>query len=119
MLLGRRSPAKKAWAGCWDIPGGHVEAGESLAVAFVREIEEEIGVVPRQFELIDERILRSGEQYGIFRVDAWSGGEPALCNREHTELRWVTAVEACALRPLVLRSYPELFRTIGERQDRK
>jgi 8-oxo-dGTP pyrophosphatase MutT (NUDIX family) len=35
----------------WEVPGGHVEDGESLAEAAVREIEEELGVDLRATDL--------------------------------------------------------------------
>lgn len=114
MLLGRRSPTKKAWPDTWDMPGGHVEKGESFEEALLREIDEEIGVVPLRFALIADYTLDGGEAYRIFRVDAWSGGEPNLRNHEHTELRWVTPAEACALRPLALDRYVDLFETVGK-----
>ena len=49
VLLGLRSPAKNVWPGYWDIIGGHVEDGESLDDALIREVQEEVGVVPSQF----------------------------------------------------------------------
>ncbi|MEX2292474.1 MAG: NUDIX hydrolase [Acidimicrobiales bacterium] len=36
----RRGPA----AGSWSVPGGHVEAGETLAEAVTRELREETGI---------------------------------------------------------------------------
>src|ERR1700722_19353993 len=46
VLLGLRAPSKKAWPRHWDTIGGHVEDGESLDDALVREIQEEVGVTP-------------------------------------------------------------------------
>ncbi|GGR59737.1 hypothetical protein GCM10008959_21910 [Deinococcus seoulensis] len=43
VLLGRRSGASYA-DGLWGLPGGHVEAGETLAGAAAREAAEEVGV---------------------------------------------------------------------------
>lgn len=114
MLLGRRSPDKKGWPDTWDMPGGHVEAGETDEQALVREIEEEIGVVPLRFEPIADYNLGRRERYRIFRVDTWSGAEPVLRNHEHTVLRWCMPAEAAALRPLALDRYSELFHTVAE-----
>ncbi|MFD3328242.1 NUDIX hydrolase [Streptomyces sp. NPDC058701] len=39
----RRGPDRRLFPGCWDIAGGHVEPGESLLDALVREVAEETG----------------------------------------------------------------------------
>ncbi len=43
VLLARRAPGRYG-AGLWGLPGGHVEAGETLAQAAAREAWEEVGV---------------------------------------------------------------------------
>lgn len=43
VLLTTRPPGK-AYAGCWEFPGGKIEAGESLEAALRRELHEEIGL---------------------------------------------------------------------------
>ncbi len=43
VLLTTRPPGK-AYAGCWEFPGGKIEAGESLEAALRRELQEEIGL---------------------------------------------------------------------------
>jgi 8-oxo-dGTP diphosphatase len=42
-LLTTRPPGK-AYAGHWEFPGGKIEAGETLAQALTRELQEELGI---------------------------------------------------------------------------
>ena len=60
VLLVRRG--KEPLRGRWVIPGGTVEAGETLQEALVREVLEETGVtvVPREVVTVFDRIDRDG-----------------------------------------------------------
>jgi len=44
----KRSPDRKKFPNCWDLPGGTVEQGESISEAAKREIKEEL-----DFDLVD------------------------------------------------------------------
>ncbi|MEY2795272.1 MAG: A/G-specific adenine glycosylase [Planctomycetota bacterium] len=44
LVARRRSDAIRG--GLWELPGGKVEAGETAAVAALREAEEEVGIAP-------------------------------------------------------------------------
>ncbi len=41
--------------GAWQFPQGGVDEGETHEQAIVRELREEIGVAPRDFELLEKR----------------------------------------------------------------
>jgi 8-oxo-dGTP diphosphatase len=111
LLLGRRA-AHRSYPDCWDIVGGHVEAGETIEQTLVREVEEEIGVTPVQCAKLTS-LHAEGIELHIYRVDAWSGGTPALHGDEHVELRWFTVDAACALPNLATAEYVQVFRELG------
>jgi ADP-ribose pyrophosphatase YjhB (NUDIX family) len=118
ILLGKRSPHRKAYAGNWDVVGGLVERGESLEDALVREVGEEVGVTPTAWDRFcavrDTGPGARGDAiYHMFLVRAWNGGQPAMANDEHTELKWFTIAEACSLEDLALEAYRDLFRSIA------
>jgi 8-oxo-dGTP diphosphatase len=115
VLLGLRAPSKKAWPLHWDSIGGHVEAGESLEEALIREAREEVGVTPVEFRLIATVRERKPEIYGdalhhVYAVTAWRGGEPANICDEHTELKWFGISEMLLLTNIVDADYPRFAR---------
>ena len=58
LLLVRRGHGPGA--GSWSIPGGHVEMGETLHEALVREVAEETGL-----EVVVDRFLGWVERFGV------------------------------------------------------
>jgi mutator protein MutT len=108
LLLGRRA-AHRSYPNCWDVIGGHVEPGETLEQTLLREVEEETGVTPIKFAKLTS--LQAGEvALHIYRVDAWTGGDPTLRGDEHEELRWFTIEAACSLSNLATPEYVRVFR---------
>jgi len=107
-LVTRRQPGVHL-EGFWEFPGGKIDAGETLEASLVRELLEELAVVPRVgaeiFTVTHHYPERSVELH-FFRCDLV--GEPAP--QLGQEMRWVTRAEMASL------AFPpadeELIRTI-------
>jgi 8-oxo-dGTP diphosphatase len=115
LLLGRRASHRRSHPDCWDIIGGHVQIGEALEQALVREVEEEIGVTPVDYEQLTSLQFDDGLEgvadLHIYCVRAWRGGAPTIRDNEHVELRWFTIESACELTNLASPEYRNVFRT--------
>jgi 8-oxo-dGTP pyrophosphatase MutT (NUDIX family) len=74
VLLTRRAPKLRTHAGQWALPGGRVDAGESVVTAARRELAEELGLeLPEAAVLgrLDDYSTRSG--FVISPVVLWAG----------------------------------------------
>ena len=89
LLLVRRGHGPAA--GQWSVPGGRVEAGETLAEAVVRELAEETGIEGVCGELLGW-VERMGEEYHYvildFTVTVLDAAE-ATAGEDAAEARWV------------------------------
>ncbi len=75
ILLSSR-PEPKVYAGYWELPGGKVEKGESLAQALSRELEEELGIIPKDFKEVDCEEFsypHADVRLHFFRCTDWEG----------------------------------------------
>ena len=112
ILLARRSQERAAYPGLWSFPGGHVEEQEALMEALIRELREEIGIVPCESHLItsiqDANVTSDPATYHLYAVRRWEG-VPAILDREHSELRWFALAEAVKLPDLALHEYRAVF----------
>lgn len=89
LLLGHRHPDRASFPNVWDLPGGHVDEGETLWEALRREMDEELGI--RVERATDLASLRLGLfDLTFFVVDEWRGVPRNTAPDEHDELRWVS-----------------------------
>jgi 8-oxo-dGTP diphosphatase len=98
VLLVHRSPDRDAYPGVWDLPGGHVEPGESELEALARELHEELGVRVTTGSASPLCRLAAGRgeesvRLGAWLVSDWRGTPANLAPEEHDEIRWFGAEE--------------------------
>lgn len=78
-LLTRRANGLRAHSGQWALPGGRCDAGETLAQAALRELDEEIGLklgANTVLGTLDDYPTRSG--YLVTPVVIWAGLKPSI-----------------------------------------
>lgn len=122
VLLAAR--ANEPMRGVWTLPGGLVEAGETLAEAALRELSEEVGLTaevvgvlsPTEIIVRDEA-GRARHHYVVHPHAAlWQGGEP-VAGPEALGVLWASLAEIAGLEttPGLLGTLQEAFARVGER----
>ncbi|MBL8929334.1 MAG: NUDIX domain-containing protein [Kineosporiaceae bacterium] len=96
-LLGHRHRYRRWYPDCWDVIGGHVEAGESAEQAVRRECREELGVQLEDLAPIDLEFSDQNLTMTAFVVTRWRGEPENAAPDEHDDLGWFTAEEIADL----------------------
>lgn len=92
VLLCHRHRHRVNYPGVWDLPGGHVEEGESLAETLVRELAEELGIdveAPTGPPWVT--LHADGHELHVFLVDRWQGVPRNVAVDEHDDIAWTNA----------------------------
>jgi len=89
------------WHNKWTMPGGHIEPGETIEEALIREAQEEVGLplksegVIAYGELINSKDFHRPAHFIYFDICCKTNtSEVKLDNKELREYKWVTPHEA-------------------------
>ncbi len=92
------------WSDKWCLPGGHIEIGESIKDATVREIKEETNLNTKYItQLLSGELIQSKDFYRPAHLIHFANllttdqHEPQLDNDELSEYQWLTPDEALKL----------------------
>lgn len=93
ILLGHRTPLRDWYANCWDLIGGHIEAGETPEEALRRECREEVGIEITRAHAVAVELSDPQIKPHAFVVSQWEGEIRNMAPEEHDELSWVRPAE--------------------------
>lgn len=107
-LLGQR-PEGKPYAGYWEVPGGKIEAGESVFDALKRELQEELGIDIQESEellVLEHDYPHAYVRLHVSIIRQWQGTPRG---QEGQALSWELLTEAKpSVEPLLPAAWPML-----------
>ena len=80
---------KDAYSDYWDLPGGHVQEGESITKALRREVKEECGLDVSKCSPQETQMLKTGDETKpiiFFKTECAPGD--IRCSEEHVGYQW-------------------------------
>jgi 8-oxo-dGTP diphosphatase len=107
-LLGQR-PKGKPYAGYWEVPGGKLEAGESVFDALQRELKEELGIViqsSQELTTLEHDYPHAYVRLHVSVIRQWSG-VPRGCEGQGLSWEYVTDATP-SVSPLLPAAWPML-----------
>ena len=109
VLLVHRSPDKRAYPNVWDLPGGHMDVGESELGTLTRELHEELGV--RITTDTASHLCRvtlgpadAPALLSAWLVRSWQGSPANVAPEEHDDIGWFRLQEVPPLAHGVVRA---------------
>lgn len=108
-ILITQRPYHVPHGGCWEFPGGKLEASELAEQALVREIREEVGLIVTKHQFLGEishQYSDKSVQLIVFLVTEFSG--TASCLEGQLNLKW------CEIDSLDPQDFPEANHAIFE-----
>ena len=85
--------------GQWCLPGGHIDANETVETAVIREVKEETGLdfEPKFITYLDEIAPEHNWHAVVMVFDGRGMGEIVTQESEVTDIRWFSLDEASSL----------------------
>lgn len=103
ILLGKRSETRSFYPNIWDCFGGHLKANETLENALHRELFEELGITPTEYEFlltVDEPFpeKNGAGKYHLYLITDFNGEALNKQSDEHSFIAWFEFEEALKLK---------------------